>query len=65
MSIHGELEMVNIGIMLAQSDPELCTFDTLDEVTEYLKDKYGAKIVRGMMHDTVYSIVKEAMKDTL
>ena len=65
MSMFGELEMVNIGIMIAQDNPDLHTFDKLSKVTEYLNNKYGTKVVRGMSHDHVYSIVKEAIKDKL
>ena len=62
MSISIELEMINVGIVLAQDNPNLHTFDKLSKVTEYLNSRYGVKVVRGMSHDHVYSMVKEAMK---
>ena len=65
MSVNGECEMINIGIMLAQSNPSLRTFDKLSEVTDYLNNTYGVKIERGMPHEHVYSIIKEATKDSL
>ena len=55
--------MLSVGILLGQDDPNLDmnTFKDLEELRNFLNNKYGINIMRGMTWDDVLTEVKDGI----